>query len=126
MKVLKASAIAALLLAALQGCSSHRFVATGDASKEDSKGAHCRARVLRTMPSVPHRELGLCYASVPGGGIFSDKTPEAIEELQKCACEAGGDAVVLDGTSDQGVMSSFGASQQTVKAQGVVILRGAR
>jgi hypothetical protein len=124
MKVLKASAIATLVLVALQGCSSHRFVATGDAPKVDSKGANCGATVLISVPSTPYQELGICYAQVPGGGMISDNTPEAIEELQKCACEAGGDAVLLGGTNDQSTMTMYGSTQQNVKTQGIVIIRG--
>jgi hypothetical protein len=56
--------------------------------------------------------------------MISDNTPEAIEELQKCACEAGGDTVVLQASDDQGFMTQFGSSQQTVKVQGIVVIRG--
>lgn len=123
MKVLQSFTSVCILMAALQGCSSHRFIPTGDSPREASKGPECGAAVLRQMPTTPYRELGLCYAKVPGGGIVGDKTPEAIEELQKCACEAGGDAVVLQGTNDQGFMTQYGSSQQTVKAEGIAIKR---
>lgn len=126
MKALKVTLLITLAVSALQGCSSHRFVPTGDSPREASKGSQCGATVLRQMPSPPYRELGLCYAKVPGGGMISDNTPEAIEELQKCACEAGGDAVVLHTSDDQGYVTQFGSSQQTVKVQGVVVLRGTK
>lgn len=124
MKVLQAFTIVSLLVVVLQGCSSHRFVATGDSPKVASKGTQCGATVLLSAPNTPYQELGICYAQVPGGGMISDKTPEAIEELQKCACEAGGDAVLLGGTNDQSTMTMYGATQQNVKTQGIVILRG--
>lgn len=123
MKALQSTLLLTLAVGALQGCSSHRFVPTGDAHREASNGLQCGATVYRQLPATPYRELGLCYAKVPGGGIIGDKTPEAIEELQKCACEAGGDAVVIQGTNDQGFMTQYGSSQQTVKAEGIVIKR---
>jgi|GEM_PF-2288082 len=124
MKILQMPTIAIIIMVALPGCASHRFVATGDAPKVASKGIQCGATVLLSAPSTPYQELGICYAQVPGGGIISDNTPEAIEELQKCACEAGGDAVLLGGTNDQSTMTMYGATQQNVKTQGIVILRG--
>lgn len=126
MKALQATLLLTLAVGALQGCSSHRFVPTGDSPREASKGPECGATVLRQLPTTPHRELGLCYAKVPGGGMISDNTPEAIEELQRCACEAGGDAVVLQGSNDQGSATQYGMTQQEVKAQGVVIKRDGR
>lgn len=123
MQGIRKATAAALLLVALQGCSSHRFVPTGDFPVQASRGSQCGATVLRSMPSAPHRELGLCYASVPGGGLIADNTPDAIEELKKCTCEAGGNAAVLDNSTEQGFVTSFGGSQQTLKITGIVIVR---
>lgn len=54
--------------------------------------------------------------------MISDKTSEAIEELQRCACIHGGNAVVLSNTSDAGFTGAFGGySQQVAKAKGVAI-----
>ena len=77
------------------------------------------------LQSLPHDrrfiELGFCTTSVPGGGIVTDKTPKAIAELQACACENGGNAVVFLGDSEAGMNSAFGYSQQRVKARATVL-----
>lgn len=62
-------------------------------------------------------------AQVPGGGMLSDNTPEAIAELQRCVCSAGGDAIILNSSNEAGIIPAFGGySQQAAKAQGVVII----
>lgn len=115
--------LAALAVTLLAGCTSHRFIPTGDGPKMASKGPSCGATVLRRAPIGSYKELGICTAKAPGGGVISDNTPDAIAELQRCACEAGGNAILLESNTDQGLMTGFGASQMTVTAQGVVILR---
>ena len=121
----KIAVLFVILAVLLSGCSSHRFVPIGMASSAISaKPENCGAKILLHAPSgVEYEEIGICYGQTPGGGMISDKTPEAIIELQKCACVHGGDAILLGGTGDAGVMPAFGGySQQVAKAQGVVIV----
>ncbi len=53
--------------------------------------------------------------------MISDKTPEAILELQKCACQNGGNAIVYAGDSESGIHTGFGYSQQHIKARATVL-----
>lgn len=114
-----------LLSLLLTGCASHRFVPTGmDQTVRTPKPENCNAQILLRFPNnTVYSEIGLCMAQVPGGGMISDKTPEAIAQLQRCSCLAGGDAIVLQGTNDAGIIPAFGGySQQVAKSQGVVII----
>lgn len=116
-----------LLLAAaflsLQGCASHEFIKIGDHNGYKPKSENCEIHILRAEPkNKDFIELGLCMASAPGGGVISDNTPDAIVELQKCSCLQGGDAVILQDISENGITgSAFGSSQQQVKATGIAI-----
>ena len=108
----------------LSGCASHNFIPTGMTSSAlPPQSPDCGARVLLQMPTGSNiREIGLCMAQTPGGGMISDNTPGAILELQRCACLHGGNAIVLSGMGEAGMMgSALGYSQQVAKAQGVAI-----
>ena len=114
-----------LIVLATTSCASHRFIPTGMANSTAlSKPKDCGAKVLLRQPvNIKYSELGICMAQTLGGGMISDNTPEAIIELQKCACLHGGDAVILGGTIEAGVIPGFGGySQQVAKSQGVVIM----
>jgi hypothetical protein len=66
-------------------------------------------------------ELGFCTTSMPGGGMITDKTPEAVRELQTCACKNGGNAIVYQGDSESGIHTGMGYSQQHIKARATVL-----
>ena len=52
----------------------------------------------------------------PGGGMISDNTPDAVAKLQRCACLQGGDAIIIGGMNEAGVIPSYGGySQQVAK-----------
>ena len=61
-------------------------------------------------------EIGICKGTVPGGGVFSDRTNKAIEKIEDCARKNGGNAIILDRSADDGYYNQNG--QQTAKAQG--------
>ncbi|MBN2867002.1 MAG: hypothetical protein JXK16_13420 [Thiotrichales bacterium] len=109
----------------LNACTTHRFIPTGISQvTRPAKPANCGAKVLLRSPeNIKFSEIGICMAQAPGGGMISDNTPDAIAELQRCACLQGGDAVILSGMNEAGVIPSFGGySQQVAKSQGVVIV----
>ena len=113
----------AILALSLTACASHEFIKTGESQAHAAKPADCGATIYRTPPTdKQYQELGICMASAPGGDIMSDNTPDAIRELKKCACLQGGDAIILGGTSESGMVGAVtGSSQQQVKASGVAI-----
>lgn len=112
-----------LFILPLIACSSHEFIKTGEQPTYTAKPENCGATIYRTPPKDKrYQELGICISSVPGGGVISDNTPDAIRELQKCACLQGGDAIIFSGTSESGMVGALtGASQQQVKASGIAI-----
>jgi hypothetical protein len=105
------------------GCTSTSFTRTGfDTAPPRQPGERCQAVVLQRPPSDRQFiELGFCSTSMPGGGIVTDKTPEAIKELQDCACKNGGNAIVYFGDSESGYHTGVGYSQQHVKARASVL-----
>ena len=87
-----------------------------------AKEKDCPIRVLTSLPEEgTYTEIGICNGSAPGGGMVSDRSHKAIDQLKKCACENGGDAIVIIEQDDRGNSSGFGYSQQTVKARSIVI-----
>ncbi len=113
------------LVFTLSGCGTHKFVPTGMSNNTYApKSSKCGEKMLRSFPKdVAFEEIGISYGQTPGGGVMSDKTPEAIAELQECACLNGGDAFVLASTRDSGFHGTLGGySQQVAKAEGIVIV----
>ncbi|MDC9563921.1 MULTISPECIES: hypothetical protein [unclassified Pseudoalteromonas] len=112
-----------LLSLALSACAGHEFIKTGESQNYTAKNEDCGVTIFRAPPrGKQYQELGICMASAPGGGIISDNTPDAIRELQKCACLQGADAIVLSGISEAGAVGFVtGPSQQKVKATGIAI-----
>lgn len=110
------------ILTLTTACASSNFTKTGFQTPLAARAWPCDVATLREAPTDrPYAELGLCNSSVPGGGAFSDKTPDGIVELQKCACSAGGNAIILVSTKPSGMQSMFGYSQQRVDAQATVL-----
>lgn len=107
----------------LCGCAGHTFTKTGfNTSPIDPQPEHCEIVVLQSFPIDRECiELGFCHASVPGGGLIRDATPDVIKELKKCACLNGGNAIIMATDSEAGIMTAFGYSQQKVKARATVI-----
>ncbi len=116
----KATVVIAL---SLLGCTSSNFTKTGfDTKTRPPLADNCPVVVLESMPTDrPYEELGFCNASAPGGGVISDKTPDAIAELKRCACRNGGNAIVFKTGDERGVQSPFGYSQQKVMARATIL-----
>ena len=112
-----------LLLTSVLACTSSNFTKTGfDAKVRPPLADTCPVTVLESMPTDrPFEELGFCNASAPGGGVISDKTPDAIAELKRCACRNGGNAIVFKTADERGMQSGFGYSQQRVMARATVL-----
>ena len=121
---MKARTLAAVVvLISLLGCTSSNFTKTGfDTNTRPPLPETCPVTVLESMPTDrPYEELGFCNASAPGGGVISDKTPDAIAELKRCACRNGGNSIVLKAADERGMHSAFGYSQQKVMARATVL-----
>ena len=104
------------------GCTSTSFTRTGFDPPPARSPGPCTAVVLQHDPTDrKFIEIGFCTTSVPGGGVITDNTPDAIRELQECACKNGGNAIVFHGEGESGVHTGFGYSQQRVKAHGTVL-----
>lgn len=102
-------------------CTSTNFTRTGFEPPPRSPGP-CQAVVLQRPPSDRrYMEIEFCTTSVPGGGVITDNTPKAIRELQACACQNGGNAIVYFGDSESGYHTGFGYSQQHVKGRASVL-----
>ena len=101
-------------------CATYSFVKSGTEEAFPPNPEDCKIDILTTLPQRPMVEVGLCFGQTPGGGIITDKTPEAIEQLKKCACANGGDAVLLLTGDQGGVFTDLGYSQQVVRMTGKV------
>jgi hypothetical protein len=112
-----------LIALSLLACTSSNFTKTGfDTKARPPLADNCPVTVLESMPADrPYEELGFCNASAPGGGVISDKTPDAIAELKRCACRNGGNAIVFKAADEHGMQSIFGYSQQKVTARATVL-----
>ncbi|MEA2164424.1 MAG: hypothetical protein QOK37_2551 [Thermoanaerobaculia bacterium] len=112
-----------LVVLSLAACTSSNFTKTGFETKtRPPLPDNCAVTVLESMPTDrPYEELGFCSASAPGGGVISDKTPDAIAELKRCTCRNGGNAVVFKSSDERGMQSLFGHSQQKVMVRGTVL-----
>ena len=106
----------------VSSCAPHSFVKTGTAGPFTTKPENCQVDIY-TSPNLPDRtmtEIGICFAKAPGGGVISDNTPEAVNQLKKCVCQNGGDAIVLNPIGESGVLTRAGYSQQAVQVSGKV------
>ncbi len=111
-----------ILMIGLAGCATYSFIQTGLSGPFPPKDKSCAIDVLTSVPDRPVIEVGICHGQAPGGGIISDNTPDAIEQVKRCACQNGGDAIVLLNTgSTASVMTGFGASQQQIRIPATVL-----
>lgn len=112
-----------LTICTFLSCSTAKFVATGMTdSKKLALSPNSKVYVITEIPKEAKKvlELGICYATVPGGGIVTDNTDKAIEKLKQCARENGGNAILLKNNKEGGYHTAFGYSQQTAKAEALV------
>jgi hypothetical protein len=104
----------------LIGCANSRFIPTGfdDSNQRAALAEDTRVSVITELPEDAKKivEIGICKGTVPGGGLFTDRTHKAVEKIKDCARENGGNAIILDRTADAGYDNING--QQTAKAQG--------
>lgn len=103
------------VLAALAGCASSKYIANA-VQQRPSLPEDCPVSILSKAPDGA-AEVGVCTSKAPGGGAFFDYSDKALIELKRCACAAGGNAVVLISQDDMGWLGS----QQRVRATGSVL-----
>lgn len=107
----------------LTSCANSRFIQTGfNSQKLAPLDKNAPIAVLTSIPKNATKviEIGICKGTAPGGGIISDRTHKAIEQLKKCARENGGNAIILENNNEGGYLTEFGYSQQVAKAQGKI------
>ena len=108
---------------ALTSCANSRFIQTGFNSQPlPPLSKDAPVSIITEIPKNASKviELGICKGTAPGGGIISDRTHKAIDQLKKCARENGGNAIMLGSNDEGGVFTDMGYSQQVAKAQGKV------
>ena len=106
----------------VSSCAAHSFVKTGVDGPFPQKPENCKIDIYTSanMPERAMTEIGVCFGEAPGGGLARDNTPEAVNQLKKCACKNGGDAVVLNPVGESGGFTKAGYSQETVRVNGKV------
>lgn len=112
-----------LLTVSLLSCSTSKFIKTGfNNEARTAMPDEASVTVITELPKDAKKivEIGICKGSVPGGGVFSDRTHKAIEKIKDCARENGGNVILLDRNEDGGIFTELGYSQQVAKAQGKV------
>lgn len=88
------SACALIVLSGVTGCIHARFVPTGAAYPP--KAADCEIRVFTSAaPERPYEELGVVEAE---GDAWKSDLEDLLPRLEKEACLAGGDAIILFST----------------------------
>lgn len=123
MKKLTIYSTSFLLFLFLTGCANFKFIKTGFQTENLSPlGENAEVYVITSIPKDASKviELGICKGTAPGGGVISDRTDKAIDQLKKCARLNGGNAIILGSNSEGGYLSEIGYSQQVAKAQGVI------
>jgi len=117
--------ICAVLFIACQGCSSYIYHPSEKVKQVKKMGSinECTIPVYfaGNVPDSPYEVIGTCTGkSVLTGGQSTEKS---MEQLQKCACKYGGDAVIYR-TSEllkSRNSYSYGEVQNGAKASGVAI-----
>ena len=107
----------------LTSCANSRFIQKGfNTQALPPLDKNAPVSIITSIPKNATKvvELGMCKGTAPGGGIISDRTHKAVDQLKKCAREHGGNAIMLGGNSEGGYYTDMGYSQQVAKAQGTV------
>ena len=60
--------------------------------------------------------------SIYGGGILFDNSPTAIKKLQECACEHGGNAIVLLDNFQAGANAMMKYAERRISVRASVLL----
>ena len=105
------------------GCSKTSFIPTGSDVEPPPPRSPCQVAVLKHAPDNDNfTELGMCAVSVPGGSILFDNTPTAVRKLQKCACEHGGNAIILPDDLKAGASTMPKYAERRISAKATVLL----
>jgi hypothetical protein len=114
--------ISSLTLFAL-GCSSTSFTREGLEAQPPPPQSPCQITVLQHTPSGGNfTELGQCAVSIYGGGILFDNSSTAIKKLKECACEHGGNTIVLLDNFEAGANTRLKYTQRRISVRASVLL----
>jgi len=105
------------------GCSNTSFTREGLEAQPPPPQSFCQVTVLQHPPSGGnYSELGQCSVSIYGGGILFDNSSTAIKKLQECACEHGGNAIVLLDNFQAGANTMMKYAERRISARAAVLL----
>jgi hypothetical protein len=114
--------VSCLTLLAL-GCSSTSYTREGLEAPSPPPQSPCQVAVLQHVPrDDTFTELGQCSVSIYGGGILFDNSSTAIKKLQECACEHGGNAIVLLDNFQAGANTMMKYAERRIGARASVLL----
>ena len=105
------------------GCSSATFSPTALDTQHPPPQSPCQVAVLQHAPTGGNfTELGQCSVSVPGGNILFDNSPAAVRKLQRCACENGGNAIIVPDYLQTGPSTKPQYAHKRIHAKATVLL----
>jgi uncharacterized protein (DUF2126 family) len=84
-----------LILGQIAGCATSSFVQTGSNKQYAAKPGDCEIEMVMILPERPLTEVGICYGE--SFNELRDRVEHAYEKLKECACEHGGDLLLIDG-----------------------------
>lgn len=87
--------LALLLLVSLQmGCATSSFIKTGNSPQYNAKPSDCNVDVVSVLPGRDLIEVGICFGE--SFNELRDRTEHAFEKLRECACNNGGDLLLVE------------------------------
>ena len=103
------------------GCSStHEFTRTSQVSPPPPRPSDCDVAVFDHFPDeFVYRELGYCETTIPGGVLIANEDTRALREFKRCACEAGGNALVVE--SGFTSLSRYSTTKNKARASVLII-----
>jgi hypothetical protein len=114
--------VSCLTLLAL-GCAGTSFTREGLEEPPPPPQSPCQVTVFQHVPrGDTFTELGQCSVSIYGGGILFDNSPRAVKKLQECACEQGGNAIVLLDNFQAGANTMMKYAERRIRARASVLL----
>lgn len=111
------------VLAVSLGCAHTHFERTGPNPPPPRPPGPCSALVFEEPPADrKYVEIGICMTSAPGAEPLVENSPSTIQDLKRCACENGGNAILLRKDSEWGGMTKAGSKQSTMGRATVLLL----
>jgi hypothetical protein len=110
------------ILAVSLGCAHTHFERTGSNPPPPRPPGPCSALVFEEPPADrKFVEIGICMTSAPGSEPLAENSPSTIQDLKLCACQNGGNAILLKKDSEAGAVTKAG-SKQAIRGRATVLL----